>query len=506
MAQYSSDINNIKHEVFKNVAKFAFEGTLDENRDEIPYLVIPGITPKFRCCVFKEREIVRQRVRLATGKLPSGEHTSRNIVHVIREGCEGCPLSRFHVTPNCQKCIAKKCVKACPFGAISITPQGAYIDQQKCHECGRCAKVCPYNAITDLVRPCKAACPVNAITYDENKIAKIEEEKCINCGACVRDCPFGAISDVSFMVNVIEDLKTAQTYEEFIGDGSDKNKSFAIFAPSIEGQFGADVNVTMIKNALRKLGFTDAFEVALGGDATAYYEAEELEEHLAEGKKLTTSCCPAFKQMIIKHFPQLFENMSTTLSPAAALSRYLKKIYEDCTVTFIGPCIAKKNEIKNFGVSDNADYVLTFEVLWGILDARGIEFEKAELGVDDGTYYGKEFAVSGGVAAAVAQVFKEKGVAEPVKVEKCNGAEECKKMLMLLKAGKLDADILEGMACVYGCIGGPGIIEDPLVTRRNRGVLLKAAQKRDITKNVSEDFDFGIIDMHVDPPAEVSAE
>lgn len=503
MAQYSSDINNIKHEVFKNVAKLAFEGTLEENRDEIPYTIIPGITPKFRCCVFKEREIVRQRVRLATGQLPAGEHSSKNIVHVIREGCEGCPLSRFHVTPNCQKCIAKKCVKACPFGAISITPHGAYIDQQKCHECGRCAKVCPYNAITDLVRPCKAACPVNAITYDENKIAKIEESKCINCGACVRDCPFGAVSDISFMVNVIEELKGAMPNEEFVsGDGkSGKKKVFAIFAPSIEGQFGADVNVTMIKAALKKIGFTDAFEVALGGDATAYYEAEELAEHMAEGKKLTTSCCPAFKQMIIKHFPEVFENMSTTLSPAAALSRYLKKLYGDCVVTFIGPCIAKKNEIKNFGVSDNADYVLTFEELWGIFDAREIEFEKLDLDKDDGTYYGKEFAVSGGVAAAVAKVLEEKGVESPVKIEKCNGAEECKKLLMMLKAGKMDADILEGMACVYGCVGGPGIIEDPLVTKRNRSVLLKAATKHNISKNVSEDFDFSSINMHVDPPA-----
>ncbi len=504
MAQYYSDVNNIKHDVFKCVAKFAFEGTLEEHKDEIPYMVIPGITPKFRCCVFKEREIVRQRVRLATGKLPAGEEGGENIVHVIREGCEGCPLSRFHVTPNCQKCIAKKCVKACSFGAISITPHGAYIDQQKCHECGRCAKVCPYNAITDLVRPCKAACPVNAITYDENKIAKIEEDKCINCGACVRDCPFGAISDLSFMTSVIEELKTAMTHEEFVNENadasakSDKKKVFAIFAPSIEGQFGADVTVTMIKAALKKIGFTDAFEVALGGDATAYYEAEELEEHMAEGKPLTTSCCPAFKQMIIKHFPQVFENMSTTLSPAAALSRYLKAMYEGCSVTFIGPCIAKKNEIKNFGISDNADYVLTFEELLGMFDAKEIEFEKPDPEEDDGTYYGKEFAVSGGVAAAVGQVLKEKNFEKPVKVERCNGAEECKKMLMLLKAGKLDADILEGMACAYGCIGGPGIIEDPLVTKRNRSVLLKAATKHNISKNVSEDFDFGKINMHVD--------
>ncbi len=499
---YSTDIQNIKHAVLKEVANFAFDGTLNEKKDDIPYIVIPGIKPNFRCCVFKEREVIRQRVRLAMGELPTGsnsniEHKSKNIVHVIAEGCEGCPLSRFHVTPNCQKCIAKKCVKACSFGAISITAQGAFIDQDKCRECGRCAKVCPYNAISDLVRPCKAACPVNAISYDENKIAKIEEEKCINCGACVRNCPFGAISDVSFMVEVIESIKNSQKYEEFSqNQKTDAQKTFAIFAPAIEGQFGNNVTVTMLKSALRKLGFTDAFEVSLGADATAYYEAQELIEHKEEGKKMTTSCCPAFKEMIRIHFPEIYNLVSTTRSPMAALSAYLKQEYENCKVVFIGPCIAKKNEIKNFGIENNADLVLTCEELYSMFDSQGIDFDKMDSDIDDGTLYGKEFAISGGVAAAVIKVLEEQGYSEKVSAQKCNGGSDCKKALAMLKAGKFPDDILEGMACEMGCIGGPGIIEDPLVTKRNRAVLLSGATKHNITKNIKETYDFSKIEMY----------
>ena len=335
-------------------------------------------------------------------------------------------------------------------------------------------------------------------SYDDDKIALIDEEKCINCGACVRDCPFGAISDVSYVVEVIENLKKALPYETFHQNpDAEGEKLFAVFAPSIEGQFGADVTISILKSAIRRLGFTDTFEVALGGDATAAYEAEELIEHKEAGKPLTTSCCPAFKQMILKHFPTLAEYMSTTLSPMGALCRYLKHTYEGCKIVFIGPCIAKKNEMKNFGIKDNADLVLTFEELSAMFDARNIAFEPVEEAeIDDGTLYGKEFGVSGGVANAVLEVLKEKGYDKPVKAEKCNGAAECKKMLTLLKAGKLDADILEGMACVNGCIGGPAIVQDPLTTKRNRAVLLKGATKHNVTKNVTDNFDFRAVEMY----------
>ena len=173
----------IKYNVLHEVAKLAFSGELDEKRDEIPFKLIPGPKAQFRCCVYKEREIIRQRVRLAEGKCPSGKH-SDNMIQVIPSACEECPITRFVVTDNCQKCMGKACQNACNFGAISIGRDRAHIDPDKCKECGKCAQACPYNAIAELIRPCRRACPVDAITMDlDTGICQIDEKKCIQCGA-----------------------------------------------------------------------------------------------------------------------------------------------------------------------------------------------------------------------------------------------------------------------------------------------------------------------------------
>ena len=157
--QYDNDAKQLKYRVLKTVAENEFNGTLEENLDQIPYDVIPGPLPTFRCCIYREREIIRERVTAARGKsLPN--QAEEGIVGVMPAACEGCPISRFTVTDNCQRCLAKKCQAACPFGAISVTGRGAYIDPAKCKECGRCAAACPYNAISDTMRPCLRACPV----------------------------------------------------------------------------------------------------------------------------------------------------------------------------------------------------------------------------------------------------------------------------------------------------------------------------------------------------------
>ena len=181
MFKIESDIRRLKHDVLSRVAELAYQGKLSrEAIDEIPYEIIPGRQPHFRCCVYKEREIIHQRVRLAVGKMPNGVKPTTAAVTVIPAACEGCPIQRYTVTENCQKCLAKKCMQACPFGAISMSGRGAWIDPNKCRECGRCAAACPYNAIADLVRPCRKACPVGAIEISEEKLADIDEEKCIS--------------------------------------------------------------------------------------------------------------------------------------------------------------------------------------------------------------------------------------------------------------------------------------------------------------------------------------
>ncbi len=114
--------------------KLVYAGTFEEQKEEIPFKMIPGLKPKFRCCVYKEREIIRQRVRLAEGLNPSDNRheDSKNIIQVIGSACADCPLSHYLVTDNCRKCMAKACQQSCKFGAITMGRDRAYIDPDKC--------------------------------------------------------------------------------------------------------------------------------------------------------------------------------------------------------------------------------------------------------------------------------------------------------------------------------------------------------------------------------------
>ncbi len=201
----------VKHEVLYEVAKLAYEGRLDDERDNLPYKMVPGPQPFFRCCIYREREVIRQRIRLAEGKAP-GTEDDGNVVQIINSACEGCPISRYVVTDNCQKCMGRACQQACRFGAISMGRDKSYIDPSKCKECGQCAKACPYNAIADLMRPCIKSCPVGAISVAENGtgIAVIDKDKCIDCGSCIHKCPFGAIGSKSYIVDIINDMRAGK--------------------------------------------------------------------------------------------------------------------------------------------------------------------------------------------------------------------------------------------------------------------------------------------------------
>lgn len=466
---FTNDAKHMKFKVLTRVAELAFSGDLEEEKDKIPYDIIPGNVAKFRCCVYKEREIIRERVKASMGGT-----AKTGLVSVLPAACEGCPINRYTVTTNCQKCMAKKCVEACPFGAITITGKGAYIDPDKCRECGRCAQACPYNAISDTMRPCLRSCPVDAISIDQNKQAAIKYDRCISCGACTNDCPFGAITDSSSIVPIIDLIKSSK-------------EVVAVFAPAIEGQFG-DANVGMLKAALIELGFTDALEVSLGADAVAKHEAHELKEAIESGRKMTTSCCPAFVNMIEKHFPRLIPLISGTVSPMTATARYIKAQKPKAKVVFIGPCIAKKGEVER--VKDGADYAMTFEELAALFTSQGIDPAKFTAQSQDGSIYGKNFAQSGGVSEAVKRALEEEGVDIAVMCSKCSGAKECKKVLAVLNAGKLPENIVEGMACEGGCIAGPGTIAPVRNVVKVRTKLLAQADKRTINENIEEhDFD-----------------
>lgn len=469
MLEKDATIGNVKHEVLYKVAKLAYAEQLEEKEDQIPYDIIPGPQAQFRCCIYKEREIIRQRVQVAQGKAPSPRHSAESIVQVIPSACEGCPITRFVVTDNCQKCMMKKCQQACNFKAITMLRDRAYIDPQYCKECGKCSEACPYNAIADLMRPCKRSCPVDAISMDEFNIVKIDEEKCIKCGSCIKNCPFGAIEARSSMVEVINEIKNGK-------------KVYALVAPAGEGQFGSHVSMGVLSEAIKELGFEDMIEVALGADYVADAESDEWLEAYKEGKKMTTSCCPAFVNMINVHFPQLKDNVSTTVSPMTATARLIKQKDKEAITVFVGPCIAKKSEIQQ--TEDSADYVITFDELYAMLRAKDVQIATFGGHLQQGSIYGKRFASAGGVTNAVLESLKEKEQEANFKVKGCNGANECKKALMLLKVNRIPEDFIEGMACQGGCVNGPGNVKPEVAAKKDRETLLKTADDRTIQASI----------------------
>ncbi len=483
MIQFETQLKKLKHEVLKHVAILAIEDRLTkEELERIPYEIINGEKPQYRCCVYKERAIVQERVKLAAGYLPDGDHIMEDfvdirpeeqIIYVIEAACDRCPIDKYRVTEACRGCLAHKCMEVCPAKAISKVAGRAYINQEVCKECGMCKKVCPYNAISESMRPCKLSCPTGALTVnEEDRRAKIEEKDCVNCGSCMAACPFGAISDKSLIVPVAKRL-------------AKKRKMYAVVAPAISGQLGPKVSYGQIKSALIKLGFTDMFEAACGADAVTAHEAEEFVERMERGDKyMTNSCCPGFLGYIEKKYPDQVERASGTVSPMVATGRYLKSIDPDAKVVFIGPCTAKKHEAAKTSLRDAVDYVITFEEIIALLDAFNINPGECEgVLVDDASIYGRGFGAGGGLTSAIENYVKDKGLQIEFKPIKVSGGADIKKTMTLAKAGRLDGNFIEGMMCEGGCINGAAVVSPSYKSRGNFNKNNSLATRKSVLAN-----------------------
>ncbi len=444
MRKFDTKVQHLKYKVLREVARLAWEDKLLENILDIPAKFTPGKEATMRCCVYKERAILGERVKIAMG----GDKNNPNVIEVIDIACDECPVGGFEVTNACRGCLAHRCEDVCKFEAISFDDNHvAHIDKSKCKECGACAKVCPYTAIVSRKRPCQNACKVKAISMNDEKAAKIDNTKCIQCGACVYQCPFGAIMDKSYMVNAIDILKKSER-------NNGGNRVYAVVAPSISSQF-TYAKLGQVITGLKKLGFHDVIEAALGADMVAMSEAKEL----SEKGLLTSSCCPAFVQYVKSAFPNLVEHISHNMSPMAVLAKYIKENTPNAKVIFIGPCTAKKAEAQLESVKQYVDTVLTFEELQALFDSRDIELSSLEEGVlDNASYFGRIFARSGGLTDAATQAMKEQGIDFEIKPVVCDGIEACRMALLKLGKGVLDGNFIEGMACPGGCIGGAGCL------------------------------------------------
>ncbi|MGN0549828.1 MAG: 4Fe-4S dicluster domain-containing protein [Acutalibacteraceae bacterium] len=442
--KFDTKVQYLKYKVLREVARHAWNDTLLDNILEIPKTIVPGNTPTMRCCVYKERAILGERVKLAMG----GDKTNPNVIEVIETACDECPMGGYEVTNACRGCLAHRCMDACRFGAITFDSNHvAHIDKNLCKECGACSRVCPYTAIISRKRPCENACKIKAISMNENKAAAINNDKCIACGACVYQCPFGAITDKSFILDVIDIIKKSEN--------NSKYKVYAVVAPTISSQFKY-AKLGQVITGLKKLGFHTVIEAALGADMVAFSESKEL----AEKGFLTSSCCPAFVSYIEKSFPQLLPFVSHNLSPMGAISKYIKDNDEGCKVVFIGPCTAKKAEVQKDSVRPYDDAALTFEELQALFDSRDIDITELEEGMlDNASYYGRIFARCGGLSDAVAEGLKEHGIDDfELNACSCDGIEACRTALLKKSKDKLDANFIEGMACIGGCIGGAGCL------------------------------------------------
>ena len=469
LRKFDTKVQHLKYKVLREVERHAWNDSLTEHMIDIPKDIIPGKVPTMRCCVYKERAILAERVKLAVG----GDRSNPNVIEVIDIACDECPVGGYTVADSCRGCLAHRCEDVCPRGAISFDErQKAHIDKSKCVNCGKCAQVCPYSAIVNQKRPCENSCKIKAISMDSDGSARIDNDKCISCGACVYQCPFGAISDKSFILDVIDLIKNS--------NGNEKYKVYAVVAPSISSQF-VYARIGQVTTAIKKLGFFHVVEAALGADMVAYSECAELYEK----GFLTSSCCPSFVSYLQKQFPSLAEYISHNLSPMATIAKYIKQTEENAKIVFIGPCTAKKAELDT--VKSYVDSVITFEELQALFDSRDFELSTFEDDVlDNASYFGRIFARSGGLTDAVTQGLCERGLDDfELKPLVCNGIEECRSALLKISKNRDGINFIEGMACRGGCINGAGCLTHGDKNKADVDEYGKEALEKTITDAIS---------------------
>ena len=491
-----TQVSDLRKDVFVEVARIAYESdNINDDLESIPYKLSPDENPRFRDSVYRERAVSSERTRLGLGlslrpqnkpvHITSGldeatvdeMYYEPPLMQVIPSACNACEDNVYEVSNLCRGCLAHSCMEVCPRDAITHVDGQAHIDESKCIKCGKCKSACPYDAIGKKVRPCSVACGVKAIESDEYGRAVINQDKCLSCGMCMVSCPFGAIADKSQIFQLIRCMKNG-------------GEVVAEIAPAYAGQFGKEATPDKIYAALLKLGFSQVYEVALGADIGAVTEAHDYVYHVKTGEKpfLLTSCCPAWSMLAKKQFPEIIDSVSKELTPMVATARSIKKEHPNAKVVFIGPCAAKKLEAMRKTVRSDVDFVITFEELDAMFEARGIDPKTIESQghLHDATAAGRGYAVAGGVSKAIENCIHEYYPDVEVQIEHVEGLDECKKVLMLAKAGRKNGYLIEGMGCPGGCVAGAGTLIPVPEAKKDVQQIVKDSTKKLPPKQLRE--------------------
>ncbi|UZP68949.1 4Fe-4S dicluster domain-containing protein [Desulfovibrio mangrovi] len=452
--------NTIHFEIMVRVAKAFHSEDFEAAVDRIPQEMRPRSQKSSRCCIYRDRAIIKYRCMATLGfaienednelkplsayahEALNRERLSGNMITFIDEACNGCVRTHYEATSACRGCLAEACVQHCPKDAVQVVNGKSVIDPDKCIKCGKCMDACPYHAIVYIPIPCEESCPTGAISKDVSGKEVIDYGKCIFCGKCMAACPFTAVLERSQMIDVMQGLKKKQSM-------------VAMIAPAIAGEFNASMK--QLATALRRIGFADVVEVAAGADITARLEANEFIERMEHGAPfMTTSCCPAYTELVRKHIPELGPFVSDTRTPMHYTAQMVKEQDDNSCTVFVGPCVAKRHE----GTNDElVDYVLTFQELEAMFQAQGVvisECEESEFGIA-GCREGRSFPVSGGVTAGIRSMINERAeILQPTIVDGLN-SKSLKELKKFVKQGA-PGNFVEVMGCEGGCVAGPATI------------------------------------------------
>jgi [FeFe] hydrogenase (group B1/B3) len=472
---YLNNAALIRRELMIRLVRLFFQNKLSEI-DRIPLEMFPRHKTSMRCCIYKDRAVLKYRLMALLGfrcEEETDELTpltsylesamKRNsvegpILTVIDEACSACVKNNYIVTNACQGCLARPCIMNCRKNAISMVNGQARIDPEKCVNCGICMQECSYHAIIYMPVPCEEACPVDAISKDEYGKEYIDFEKCTFCGKCLKECPFGAIMERSHIIDVLRLLASGE-------------KTVALVAPAIIGQFSSEFR--RIVTAIKRLGFDEVVEVALGADITIKKESEEWCKRVEKGESfMTSSCCPAYVETVHKHLPELQQFVSETASPMHFAAEWAAENLPGYKRIFIGPCVAKRKE---WQTDELIDFVLSIEELGSLFVGCDIDVQQCE--VDSlntkARRNGRAFPVSGGVSAGIAA---ELGPDAGFNAKLIDGLSK-KNIRELRNLPKTCLEnFVEVMACEGGCIAGPTVISNPRLATRSLKKFLEESE------------------------------